>query len=213
MIPIYTIFGGLTVMFAVIGSLRGWAKESIVSFSVILALFFEHVLLAFGPTKGLFNGLSLSGQFGVRAIVFLFITISGYAGPTFAARLQPKIARERLQDVLLGFFLGLINGFLIIGTLLSFLNAARYGVEAGFWNEVPKVDETGQPIMDEEGKQVMETVYRPGAEGIGGIVPPEPDSPTSNLIGFLPPEMVEKSDLMLYFAVAVSFIFVIVVFI
>ena len=37
------------IIFAVIGGLRGWAKELIVTFSVILAMFFLEVLGRYAP--------------------------------------------------------------------------------------------------------------------------------------------------------------------
>jgi hypothetical protein len=184
MIPIHTVFGGLLILFALIGSLRGWAKEVIVSFSVVLALFVEHVLVTFvPPITQAFAALSLQGQFYTRAVLFILITIFGYASPTIASQLGAKIARERLQDLLLGFFLGVINGFLVVGTLLSFLSAANYGA----------------PV--------------PGVPGIGGIVPPAAESPSANLMGFMPPQLIEQSNAVLYIAVAAAFVFVIVVFI
>lgn len=184
MIPIHTMFGGLLFLFALIGSLRGWAKEIIVSFSVILALFVEHVLLTFvPPITVLFQNLPPQSQFYVRAILFVILTIFGYASPSIVSQLGGKIARERLQDLLLGFFLGLLNGFLVVGTLLSFLNAANYGMTAG------------------------------QTAGVGGITPPPPGSPSASLMRNLPPELIGRSNALLYIAVAASFVFVIVVFI
>lgn len=215
MIPIHTVFGGLLVLFGLIGSLRGWAKEVIVAFSVVLALFVEHVLLTFVPPLGaLFRNLAPQSQFYTRSVLFVIIAIFGYASPTIASRLGAKVARERLQDLLLGFFLALINGFLIIGTLLSFLNAVYYGVPPEMLLEQQKVDENNQPVFDESGNPVMEVVgYHPEAKGIGGIVPPGPDSTSANLMAFLPPELIVQSSAVLYIAVAAAFVFVIVVFI
>lgn len=213
MMPIYTVFGGLVILFAVIGSLRGWTKEIIVTFSVVLALFVEHVLLTFvPPIKELFDNISPQGQFYTRAMLFIIITMFGYASPTLVTKLGAKVARERLQDLLLGFFIGLLNGFLIVGTLLSFLSVAHYGVPEDMWTEQQTVDENDEPIL-EDGKPVMETVYLPEAEGIGGIMPPELDSPSANLMAFLPPELIKESEAVLYISVAAAFIFVIIVFI
>jgi len=214
MIPVYTVFGVLLVLLALIGSLRGWAKEIIVSFSVTLALFVEHVLLTFvPPVKALFDNMGPPGQFYTRATLFIIITVFGYAGPTLAGQLGAKIARERLQDLLLGFFLGLINGFLIIGTLLSFLNAAHYGVPPAMVSEQQKMDENGQPVLDKDGAPVMEADYHPEAVGIGGITPPESDSLSARMMDFMPPDLILKSSAVLYIAVAASFVFVIIVFI
>jgi uncharacterized membrane protein required for colicin V production len=207
-----TGFISLVILFGVIGSLRGWAKEIIVAFSVILALFVEHVLLTFvPPLKGIFDNISPQGQFYTRTVLFIIITVFGYASPTIIPRLGARVARERLQDILLGFFIGLLNGFLIVGTLLSFLDTAHYGVPQDMWGEQQKTD-NGNPVM-RDGKPVMETVYLPDATGIGGIVPPEPDSPSANLMAFLPPEWIKESEAILYISVAAAFIFVIIVFI
>ena len=185
MIPIVTVFGGLVVLFGLIGSLRGWAKEIIVAFSVVLALFVEHVLIHFVlPLIGItFGSLPQAGQFYAKAVLFIIITVFGYASPTISSHLASKVARERLQDFLLGFFLGLLNGFLVIGSLLSFLNSAGYGITAE------------DPV------------------GIGGIVPPAAGSSSAELMESLPPQLIEKSNAMLYVAVAAAFVFVIVVFI
>jgi len=214
MVPIHTVFGSLLILFAVIGSLRGWAKEVIVVFSVILALFIEHVLLTFlPPVKALFTNMAPQSQFYTRAVLFLIIAVFGYASPSIAARFGAKVARERLQDLLLGFFIGLINGFLIVGTLLSFLNAAHYGVPEGAWYQQQRVDAAGQPVVDKNGQPVMDIVYAPGAKGIGGITPPALDTTSRNLIAFLPPELVARSNAALYIAVAAAFVFVLIVFI
>ena len=67
--------------------------------------------------------------------------------------------------------------------------------------------------FDKDGNPVMEIVYFPDAKGIGGIVPPEPETTSANLLAVLPPRIVEQSDAALYLAVALSFVFVLIVFI
>ena len=214
MIPIHTVLGVLLILFAMVGSLRGWAKEVIVSFSVFLALFVEHVLLNFLPgVDQFFFGMSPETQFYTRAIVFIVITVFGYASPTVATKLGAKVARERLQDLLLGFFLGVFNGFLVIGTLLYFLQASYYGVPEGMYSLQQAYDGEGQPIYDDDDQPVLEAVYLPGAKGIGGIIPPEKETTSDNLSRFLPPAIIARSDAVLYLAVAAAFVFVIVVFI
>jgi uncharacterized membrane protein required for colicin V production len=213
MLPIHTVFGALMILFGLIGGLRGWAKEIIVACSVVVALFFQHVLLILDPLDKLFSNLAPTTQFYTRAIAFIIITIFGYASPTVIARIGAKVARERLQDILLGFFIGLLNGFLIVGTLLAFLDMSQFGVPEDQWAEQQVVDENGNPVFDQDGKPVMEVVYFPEAKGIGGIVPPEPETTSANLLGILPPRVVEQWDVALYLAVALSFVFVLIVFI
>ena len=67
-------------------------------------------------------------------------------------------------------------------------------------------------LLDKEGNPVLEVVYFPGAKGIGGIAPPPPGSTSANLLAFLPPRVIERSDAVLYLAVAAAFVFVVVVF-
>jgi uncharacterized membrane protein required for colicin V production len=185
MMPISTVFGGLLILFGLIGSLRGWAKEIIVAFSVILALFVEHVMVTFVlPLVGIqFSEWPNTSQFYTRSILFIIIAVFGYASPTLSSKLGSKVARERLQDILLGFFLGVLNGFLIVGSIFSFLHAANYGITA----ESPN--------------------------GIWGINPPAPETSSAELMKSLPPQLVADSSAMLYVAVAAAFVFVIVVFI
>jgi hypothetical protein len=75
------------------------------------------------------------------------------------------------------------------------------------------VDDAGQPVFDADGNPLMQTVYHAEAAGIGGIDPPEPGSTGHNLLEFLPPKLIERSNAVLYLAVAAAFVFVIVVFI
>ena len=214
MLPIHTVFLILTVLFGLIGGLRGWAKEIIVVCSVIVALFFQHVLLLpMLPFGNLFYNLSPATQFYTRSVVFIIIAVFGYASPTVISRIGAKVARERLQDILLGFFIGLLNGFLIVGTLLAFLDISYFGVPEDQRGVQQKVDANGNPVYDKDGNPVMETVYFPGAKGIGGITPPEPGTTSANLLAILPPRIVEQSEVALYLAVALSFVFVLIVFI
>jgi hypothetical protein len=179
-----------------------------------VALFFQHVLLTFvPPLRDLFNNMAPQTQFYTRTIVFIIITIFGYASPSVISRIGGKLARERLQDILLGFFIGLLNGFLIAGTLLAFLDLSYFGVPENQRGEEAVVDENNNPVFDKDGNQVMKVVYFPDAKGIGGIVPPEPKTTSANLLTILPPRIVQQSDAALYLAVALSFVFVLIVFI
>jgi hypothetical protein len=68
-------------------------------------------------------------------------------------------------------------------------------------------------VFDKDGKPVTEIVYLPDAEGIGGVMPPEKDTTSYNLLAILPPRIVEQWEVALYLAVALSFVFVLIVFI
>lgn len=172
-------FWMLVILFAVIGAMRGWAKEILVTFSLILALFLLTVLSRYVPPLAAFlQGGKSSLAFWIQTTLVIIMVFFGYQTPNLPRVAGARFARERLSDVLLGFVMGAINGFLIIGTLWFFLDQANY------------------PFKN-------------------FITPPTPDNPLSQgalkIIPYLPPNWLGIPTI--YFAVAIAFIFVIVVFI
>ncbi len=65
------------VLFAVIGMLRGWAKELLVAFSVIVALTFNHVLRKYVPMVQQLPDDSVS-LFWVLSLILLCLVFFGY---------------------------------------------------------------------------------------------------------------------------------------
>jgi hypothetical protein len=188
MIPLNTVFWGLVFLFGMIGALRGWAKEILVSSSVFLSMFIQQVFGQYilGPTNPYLPMLldasaEVAGpekysttQFYVCTGLLLLLTFFGYAGPTLVGRVGSKVARERLQDALLGFFLGLLNGFLIMGMLWFYLHKSGYA--------------------------------------IGGITPPPENTPAWTIAqSYLVP--IWLTIPVLYVAIALAFVFIIIVFI
>ena len=125
MMSIVYVFWMYVVLFAVIGAMRGWAKELLVSFSVILALTTNHVLRRYIPLVSALPENS-SSLFWVRAMIVTTLVYFGYQTVISIARLASRAARERLQDTLFGIFMGAINGYLISGTILFYLHQANY---------------------------------------------------------------------------------------
>jgi len=125
MMSILYIFWMYVILFAVIGAMRGWAKEILVSFSVILALTTNHVLRKYIP---LVNALppESSSLFWIRSIIVITLVYFGYQTVVSIARLASRAARERLQDTLFGVVMGALNGYLISGTILFYLHEAKY---------------------------------------------------------------------------------------
>ncbi len=118
------------VIFSFIGALRGWAKEMLVTFSVILSLFFLEVMGRYvPPVRDFFAQPNSASEFWVRATVVIVLAFFGYQTPNIARMAQGRFARERLADTLLGFFLGAVNGFLIVGTLWYFMQELGYPFE------------------------------------------------------------------------------------
>lgn len=176
MVSLTFLFWLMVILFAIIGAMRGWAREMLVTFSVILAIFILTVLERFIPF--IRDSITGGAQFWFRAGVLTMLVFFGYQTPNL-----PKIAatgrfaRERLQDILLGLFLGAINGYLIFGSTWSYLDAAKYPFSA---------------------------ISAPVAGSVMGDA-------AIKLLTLMPPIWLGTPAI--YFAVAVAFVFVLVVFI
>lgn len=125
MVTLIFVFWMYIVLFSVIGAMRGWAKELLVTFSVILALTFITLLQNYIPYVRDVLPKESTALFWTRAIILLVLVFFGYQTPNLP-RFAGKFTRERLQDALLGIFLGGINGYLIAGTLWYFIYEANY---------------------------------------------------------------------------------------
>ena len=200
MISILSAFWMFVILFGLIGAMRGWAKELLVIFSIVLGLFLIYVLetftafiVPFEDILGRVENLSplasfetlpvpiqdeLKVQFWTRGAIIGILAFFGYQTPRLAA-LREKARREKIQDVLLGAVLGLGSGFFIIGTLWWYMAAAHY------------------PFGPE-------------------IMPPQPGTPLGDaalsLLKYFPP-VFASNQFGLFFAVVIAFMFVLVVFI
>ena len=129
MLSLTTAFWGLVVLFDVAGMMRVWTREIVVTASIILALFAINQLMS--PIFGLLNWDNNAVQpdnirryqFFIMSSFLLLLAFAGYQGPTLASsRVGDRLnRRDNLQDKLLGLSVGEINGWLIIGSLWSFL--------------------------------------------------------------------------------------------
>ncbi len=130
MVTLSFFFYFLVILFGVIGAMRGWAKELLVSFSVILALALLIVLetyVSIYPFHGkTTDPLELKAEFWTRAVILIMLVFFGYQTPNLPRFGGARFVRERLQDTLLGLVLGAVNGYLIIGTLWWFMHEAGY---------------------------------------------------------------------------------------
>ncbi len=180
MVSLIVVFWMYVILFAVIGAMRGWARELLVSFAVILALFILSVLQTFVPFVNTTLASNPATLFWLRAAVVIALVFFGYQTPNIPRLAgQNRFARERLQDILLGVFLGALNGYLIVGSIWFFLNAAGY--------PFPNLIQAPAP-----GTAVYDVTQR--------------------MMAVMPPQLLGGSSA-IYFAVALAFAFVLVVFI
>jgi hypothetical protein len=128
MMSIVYIFWMYVILFAIVGGMRGWAKELLVAFSVILALALNHVIRRYIPIAAAMAESDVT-LFWVRTIVLVVLVFFGYQTVINIQRLASKAARERLQDTLFGVILGAFNGYLIAGTILYYMHVANYPFE------------------------------------------------------------------------------------
>jgi len=128
MISIISLFWMIVVIFAVIGWMRGWAKELLVSFSVILALALNHVLRRYVPIAANLSETDAS-LLWVRSITLLVLVYFGYQTVISIPHLAAKGRTERLQDTLFGAFLGGFNGYLVAGSILYYIHIADYAFQ------------------------------------------------------------------------------------
>lgn len=129
MIPLNTFFWMVILMFAFIGALRGWVRELLVTLAIISAHFLRWLALNIIPfVKDYLQGRSALDQFYIFSVLFVTMAMFGYAGPVFSPYLAGKARREKIQDLILGFIIGAVNGYLLAGTIWGFLHAANYGL-------------------------------------------------------------------------------------
>lgn len=134
MIPLNTFFWMVVLMFGLIGALRGWVRELLVTLAIISAYFLRWLAWNIIPfVKDYLHGRSALDQFYIFSALFVIMALFGYAGPVMSPYLAGKARREKIQDLLLGFIIGAANGYLLAGTIWGFMHAAGYNV----WGIVP----------------------------------------------------------------------------
>lgn len=129
MMSIVYIFWMYVILFGIVGFMRGWAKELLVAFSVILALALNHVLRRYIPiAQGLVE--TDPSLFWIRTIILLVLVYFGFQTVISIPHLAAKSRTDRLQDTLFGAFLGALNGYLVAGSILYYMHLADYPFES-----------------------------------------------------------------------------------
>ena len=126
MIALVMVFYLFLTMFAIIGSMRGWAKELLVIFSIVLGLALIWVLENLIPYVKTMIKSNEVVRYWVRTILILSLTFFGYQSPKFAKLTKASERRDRIQDTLLGLIMGVFSGYFVVGTLWYYANQANY---------------------------------------------------------------------------------------
>ena len=145
-VSLVVLFGLFVALFAIIGAMRGWAKELLVTSALILGLFINAILEAYvDPYRAALFQQAASSQFIIRGGLLMILAFFGYQTPQIRA-LQPKMVRERLEEILLGLVLGFLNGYLFVGSVWYYLHEAGYPTD---WVIQPEVgSELAQQIAN-----------------------------------------------------------------
>src|SRR3990172_9163799 len=121
MVSLYALFWIFVTIFAIIGAVRGWAKEVLVTFSSILAIFIIILFTTYIPFMKPDSGMSASTRFYIQLFVISMMVIFGYLTPKVRGVLGDRLARQRFADILLGLVIGALNGYLIVGTIWYYM--------------------------------------------------------------------------------------------
>jgi len=126
MVSLTVIFGLFILLLGVVGAMRGWAKELLVTSAIVLGLFINAILETYiEPYRSALSAQTGVTQFLARAGLITLLAFFGYQTPQIRA-LQPKLVREKLEQILLGLILGLLNGYLLAGSTWAYLHDAGY---------------------------------------------------------------------------------------
>jgi uncharacterized membrane protein required for colicin V production len=127
MMSLNLVFWVFVIFFGAVGAMRGWAKELLVSFSVILSIAILTLLEEYvDPLRPFLTGQD-NISFWFKTIALISLAFFGYQTPNIPKLASgTRFARDKLQDVLFGFVLGAFNGYLIMGSIWFFLAQAQY---------------------------------------------------------------------------------------
>jgi len=125
MMSLTVVFYMYVILFGIIGGMRGWAKEILVSFSIVLALAFISLIEHYVPFIRDVLPHQSPTLFWLRTVIIILLVVFGYQSPNLS-RIAPKMTREKLEHVLLGILFGAINGYLVVGSIWLYMHEANY---------------------------------------------------------------------------------------
>jgi hypothetical protein len=143
MVNLIVLFWYFVLLFGLIGAMRGWAREMLVTFSIILGIFLITVLETYVSLVK--NTIYVQGGaplFWMRTIILSILVFFGYQTVNIRAINPAKLASDRLQDWLLGFMIGALNGYLFVGSIWYYMDQAGYPFS---WIQAPQ---PGMPGFD-----------------------------------------------------------------
>jgi len=125
MIQLTVFMWSMAALFGYIGFTRGWNKELISTSGVILGLFalyeFDDVI------NDLLVNLPGDQNFAIRTAIFSIVVFFAYQTRAIIGEdVENPGDRDELQTSILGAIVGFINGYLIWGSIWSFMESTGY---------------------------------------------------------------------------------------
>jgi len=123
LVQLYSLMWILAIFFGVAGYMRGWNREVVALAGTALGMFvlFQFDALIRGT---LLLSFTRNQAFFLQVSTFLIIVFVAYRNRSIMP--QRRQGESRLQTGILGAIVGLVNGYLIGGTLWYFLDINEY---------------------------------------------------------------------------------------
>jgi hypothetical protein len=160
MVQFYSLMWILAAFGAVLGFMRGWNRELIVTAGITLAFF---ILFQFDSYIRGFVLLTFPRDqvFVIQIGIFLIIVFVAYQNRTFRGSERPN---PNLQSSLLGALVGFFNGYLIGGSLWYFADINEYPLRPYLMAPLP-----GSPSAEQIGMMPI-TLFGGGVGGTGELL-------------------------------------------
>jgi hypothetical protein len=130
MIEVSAFMWTLAIFFGIMGYLRGWQREFIVTFAVLLlgfAVFHFDSLI-----RTIFFGINHDTLFSFQMMLLILTVFYAYNAKTTVAGTRTRRDTRDMRDNMIGALVGALNGYLIGGTFWYFLDINQYPLEAFF---------------------------------------------------------------------------------
>ena len=189
MVSYVFVFWLIVTVMAAVGMVRGWAKEVLVTFSAITALFGIKLIALIPPEFAGFT--QLADQFIPKVVFFLVLVFFGYQTPRTLDFIAAASRREHMRDGALGLVFGALNGYLIGGSLWHFLDKAGYPFDQLISPHLASDLVVAGPIGQQAAQLAAEAV---------------------SYLAYMPPQFLLAGP-WIYFLMAGAFAFVLIVFV
>ena len=140
MIELGAVLRLFSLIFGVVGAMRGWVRELQVTAATILAMFMIRRMTPFVSSvihdRAVAQAIAdpsepLARLVMLKAAILLVVVFFGYQGPVVtqtlsSGRINANRSGEGRRDTAIGFGVGVLNGYLIVGSLIFFIVEGNY---------------------------------------------------------------------------------------